>query len=176
LSESEKLRIHKEAVEAEKTIDKENYESKMALLGATSDLLSKASDAIGKETGVGKTLALASALMNTYQGISAGVKLGYPQAIPAVAMASLTGFGAVKNIMAVKVPKSGGGGGGNSIGTPPPSAPSFNVVGNSGVNAIAETMARTGSSNKPVETFVVAQNVTSAQSLNRNIVSNATLG
>jgi hypothetical protein len=175
LSESEKLRIHKEAVEAEKTIDKENYESKMALLGATSDLLSKASDAIGKETGVGKTLALASALMNTYQGISAGVKLGYPQAIPAVAMASLTGFGAVKNIMAVKVPKSGGGEK-NSIGTPPPSAPSFNIVGNSGVNAIAETMARTGSSNKPVETFVVAQNVTSAQSLNRNIVSNATLG
>ena len=176
LTESEKLRIHKEAVEAEKTIDKENYESKMALLGATSDLLSKASDVIGKETGVGKTMAVASALMNTYQGISAGVKLGYPMSIPAVALASLTGFAAVKNIMAVKVPKGGGGSGGKSISTPPASAPSFNVVGNSGVNAIAETMAKTGSSNKPVEAFVVAQNVTSAQSLNRNIVSNATLG
>jgi len=49
--------------------------------------------------GESKALAVASALMNTYQGITAGVKLGYPMAIPAVLFAAATGFAAVKNIL-----------------------------------------------------------------------------
>lgn len=49
--------------------------------------------------GESKALAVASALVNTYQGIAAGVKLGYPAAIPAVALAAATGFAAVKNIL-----------------------------------------------------------------------------
>jgi len=173
LTESEKLRIEAESKEASKKLDEEQYNAKMALLGKTSEALSSASDVIGKETGVGKSLAIASALMNTYQGISAGVKLGYPQAIPAVAIASLTGFKAVKNIMSVKVPK-GGGGGGNSISAGTPSAPSFNVVGQSGANQIAETIA--GKNTQPVKAFVVGGDVTTQQSLNRGIVQNATLG
>lgn len=49
--------------------------------------------------GESKAVAVAGALVNTYEGIAAGVKLGYPSAIPAVAMAAATGFAAVKNIM-----------------------------------------------------------------------------
>ena len=49
--------------------------------------------------GESKAVAVAGALVNTYEGIAAGVKLGYPLAIPAVAMAAATGFAAVKNIM-----------------------------------------------------------------------------
>jgi len=49
--------------------------------------------------GESKALAVASALMNTYEGITAGVKLGYPMAIPAVLFAAATGFAAVKNIL-----------------------------------------------------------------------------
>jgi hypothetical protein len=176
LTESQKLKIQKDSAEASKKIDEEQYKAKMALLSSTSQALSQASDVIGKETGVGKTLALASALMNTYQGISAGVKLGYPQAIPAVAMAALTGFGAVKNIMSVKVPKSSGsaGGGGGSMSTPPSAPPSINVVGASPTNAIAETIA--SQSQKPIKAFVVANDVTTQQGLDRNIVESATLG
>ena len=173
LTESQKLQIQKDSAEASTKIDEEQYKAKMALLSSTSNALSTASDIIGKETGVGKTLAIASALMNTYQGISAGVKLGYPQAIPAVAMASLTGFAAVKNIMSVKVPKGGGGGSGNAISAGTPSAPSFNVVGPSGANQIAESMNR---NTPPVRAFVVGQDVTTQQGLNRGIVQNATLG
>lgn len=173
LTESEKLRIEKESADASKKIDEEQYNAKMALLASTSQALSTASDIVGKETGAGKTLAIASALMNTYQGISAGVKLGYPQAIPAVAMASLTGFAAVKNIMSVKVPKGGGGGSGNAISAGTPSAPSFNVVGPSGANQIAESINR---NTPPVRAFVVGQDVTTQQGLNRGIVQNATLG
>lgn len=174
LTESEKLKIEKESKDASKKLDEEQYNAKMELLGKTSEALSSASDIIGKETGVGKTLAIASALMNTYQGISAGVKLGYPQSIPAVAIASLTGFKAVKNIMSVKVPKGGGGGSGNSISAGTPSAPSFNVVGQSGANQIAQSIA--GKNTQPLKAYVVGQDVTTQQGLNRGIVQNATLG
>lgn len=49
--------------------------------------------------GNNKALAVAGALIDTYQGIAAGVKIGYPAAIPAVAAAAATGFAAVKNIL-----------------------------------------------------------------------------
>ena len=110
LTANERIRIQADTVQAQSDIDEEAYQGKMALLSATSNALSMASDVIGKETAVGKGMAIASALMNTYQGITAGVKLGYPLSIPAVAMASITGFAAVKNIMKVKVPAKGGGG------------------------------------------------------------------
>ena len=61
-----------------------------------------AQDAIGALQGLfgeSKALSVAAALINTYQGITAGVKLGYPAAIPAVALAAATGFAAVKNIL-----------------------------------------------------------------------------
>lgn len=64
---------------------------------------------------------------------------------------------------------SGGSSGGGSAPAP---APSFNVVGNSGVNQIAQTLG----SQQPVQAYVVANNVTTQQSLDRNIVSNASLG
>lgn len=59
---------------------------------------------------------------------------------------------------------AGGGGGGE------PSAPSFNLVGDAGMNQIAQGQA----GQQPVEAYVVAGNVTTAQSLNRNIINNAT--
>ena len=175
LTESQRLKIKEEAKDATKKIDEEEYNTKKILLESVSQSMEIASGVIGKETAVGKGLALASALMNTYQGITAGVKLGYPQAIPAVAMASLTGFGAVKNILKTKVPGGGSGGGGSTptgMQTPTPSMPNFNVIGNSGVNQIAQTLG----AQQPVQAYVVANNVTTAQSMDRNIIQNASLG
>jgi hypothetical protein len=54
----------------------------------------------------------------------------------------------------------GGGGGGET------SAPSFNLVQGTPQNQLAESLG--GVANRPVETYVVASNVTTAQSLNRN--------
>jgi hypothetical protein len=61
--------------------------------------------------------------------------------------------------------------GGSSGGASAP-APQFNVVGNTGINQLAQTLG----TQQPIEAFVVASNVTSAQSINRNIVQNASLG
>jgi len=50
-------------------------------------------------------------------------------------------------------------------------APEFNIVGTSGANQIADVV----SSQAPVKAYVVANDVTTAQSLERNIVEGATL-
>lgn len=67
-------------------------------------------------------------------------------------------------------PSTGSGGGGASGGAA--ASPSFNVVGNSGVNQIAQTLG----AQQPVQAYVVANNVTTQQALDRNIVRNASIG
>jgi hypothetical protein len=94
--------------------------AKDAKIKATVDTLNIVSDVLGKESAAGKALAISGALINTYLGISAGVKLGYPAAIPAVLAAAATGFKAVKSIMATKIPgaASASTGGGGSMSAP----------------------------------------------------------
>lgn len=67
-------------------------------------------------------------------------------------------------------PSIGGGGGGGVASAPP----SFNVVGASATNQLAQTIGQ--KEQQPVKAYVVSNDVTTAQSLNRNIISSATLG
>lgn len=53
------------------------------------------------------------------------------------------------------------------------SAPSFNVVGTSGANQIAQSL---GNNQGPIKAYVVSQDVTTQQALDRNIVKSASLG
>lgn len=100
---------------ATKKIDKEVLASKRnAQLGMVKDALTAASALFENN----KAVAVAAALVNTYEGISAGVKLGYPAAIPAVASAAATGFLAVKNILKTKKGDTGGGASGANLSTP----------------------------------------------------------
>ena len=62
---------------------------------------------------ISKAWALSDALVSTYQGIAAGVKLGYPAAIPAVAAAAATGFAQVS---AIRSQSFGGAGGAAASG------------------------------------------------------------
>jgi hypothetical protein len=85
------------------------------------------------------------------------------------------------NIARARALLSGGGGGGGSAVTAPSggvgggaTAPQFNVVGNTGTNQLAGAIA--GRQQQPVQAYVVANNVTTAQSLDRNIIQSATLG
>ena len=63
----------------------------------------------------------------------------------------------------------GGGGGGDTGGGGAPQAPQFNVVGNNGMNQLAQLQQ------KPVQAFVVSSEMTSAQALERNRINNATI-
>ena len=53
-------------------------------------------------------------------------------------------------------------------------APAFNVVGASPVNQLAESM--NNQQKQPIKAFVVSNDVTSAQALDRNIVETASIG
>ena len=75
------------------------------------------------------------------------------------------------------------GGGVNipSVGTPSgraaaqsQSAPSFNIVGASETNQLAEAIG--GQAQQPVKAFVVSNDVSTAQELDRNIVKGASIG
>lgn len=165
-------------------IEKTKQEGQIALAQKTSEMLGAFSDLLGKETAEGKALAIAQATINAYLGISEVWKAKniYPEPfgtatkIASTVVIAASAFKTVKDIAAVQVPGGGGGSAGSapSMGGAAPAAPSFNVVGNAGVNQLAQVMSNKGM--PPVQAYVVASNVTSAQSLNRNIVSNATLG
>lgn len=115
-----KLLEDKKYATAVKKIDKEVAATKRAAqTGIVKDSLQAAELIFGES----KALSIAMALINTYQGITAGVALGYPMAIPAVALATATGFAAVRNIL--KTNKDGGGAGasgGSSGGTSTPAS------------------------------------------------------
>jgi hypothetical protein len=108
----------------------------------------------------GVALAAAESVMNR---VSAGIGIAANIAGTAKALSALGGGGSAAG--GGENPSGGGGGA---------APPQFNVVGQGGANQIAETMNR--QSQTPIQAYVVAQNVTTAQSLNRNIVSNASLG
>lgn len=176
--------INKKASDTELKIQELKHQGQVALMGKTSEALGMFSDMLGKETAAGKTLAIAQATINAYLGISEVWKAKniYPEPfgtgmkIASTVVMATSAFKTVKDIMAVQVPGGGGGGSAPTMGgsASAPAAPSFNVVGNSGVNQVANVMSNQGM--QPVQAYVVANNVTTAQGLNRNIVNNATLG
>ena len=69
---------------------------------------------------------------------------------------------------------SSGGSQGGSVPTGASAPPSFNVVGASDTNQLASAIG--GQSQQPVQAYVVANDVTTAQSMDRNIIDDASLG
>jgi hypothetical protein len=169
--------------EARKKIAEAEAKAKMEALDAVGATLNAASDLLGKQTTAGKILAIASATISTFTSAQKAYEatVGIPIVGPALApinagIALAAGF---KNIQAITKVKTPGGGGGSSpsgsFGGSVAQAPNFNVVGNSGVNQLAQTLGGQ-SEQSPIQAFVVANDVTTAQGLNRNIVTNASLG
>ena len=73
-----------------------------------------------------------------------------------------------------KVNPSGGGGSIPSASAPsapsiPSIPPAFNVVGASGTNQLASAIG--GQSQQPIQAFVVSNDITTAQELDRNIIT-----
>jgi hypothetical protein len=118
---------------------------------------------------------------------NAAVKLKYAAIPGGAALAAVetklnnisTGIGIAANIAATAkalktlgggaAPSGSVGGGESSGGGTGVQAPSFNVVGNSGMNQLAQIQQQ------PIQAYVVSGEVTSAQALDRNRIKNATL-
>ena len=170
ISEEEKRKIAKETHAQEIALNKQKIAMVSQTLGNMSSLFEQSSTE-------GKAFAVAQALINTYQGITAelatktvtpfefGIKLAN------IATTAAIGFKSVNDILSTNV--GGGTGDTSAPSASVSSAPSFNVVGVSGVNQLAQTL---GKPQEPMRAYVVAQDVTTQQALNRNIVTSASLG
>ena len=170
ISEDEKLKIQKETTAQEKILQNQKLDMVKQTLANMSSLFEQNSTE-------GKAFAIAQALINTYQGITAelatktatpfefGIKLAN------IATTAAIGFKSVNDILSTNV--GSGGGGENTAPSATSSAPSFNVVGVSGVNQLAQTL---GKPQEPMRAYVVSQDITTQQALDRNIVKTSSLG
>ena len=174
----------KEIAAAKKKIAKSEADAKSKTLGDTGKALGQLSEIAGEETAAGKALGIASATINTYRGVSdalaATTVTPFGTALKFVNAAAIlsSGLKNVKKIVSVKIPKAKSIGGsvpaGGGVGSAPTSQPpAFNVVGAGSTNQLAEAIG--GQSQQPIKTYVVANDVTTSQSLDRNIVDGASI-
>ncbi len=97
--------------------------------------------------------------------ISAGIN------IAGIVAAAAGGINAIKSKSSISA-SVGGAAGGNEAGEV--EAPDFNVVGAGGVSQLATTLA--GVTGQPLKAFVVSKEISSAQELERNITTTASIG
>jgi len=156
---------------------------KQQKLKSVGDTFGQIASILGKNSSAGKAAAIAQATINTYQGISEvwGNKSILPAPFDVIqkGVASIAvlaaGLQTVKSIKTVKKPAGvkGGGGGGGGGATPTFTPPSFNAVGASGTNQLADVIAE--QSNTPSRSYVVAGDVTTAQQLERDTIEAASI-
>ena len=193
----ENFTLKVELAKKESELDKQKIKDKAAVVDALSQFAS-AESGIGKALLIVKQgLALQETLMDlkriTFKGAeavgAAGVavgqnvaessKIGFPQNLITIAGAIAQGVGIISSVKsAVSKTKASAGSAGASVpNIPTPSIPSlpaaFNVVGASDTNQLADAIG--GQSQEPVQAFVVANDVTSAQSMQRAIVDGASI-
>ncbi len=172
----------KEISAARTEITNEEYAAKRASLEGYAGALSSISGLLSQETTAGKGIAIASSLINTYAAITGALKAAQKSpgaAIPGYAIAQaiatgVAGFAAVKKIASVKVP-GGSGGGSAQTGSMPttPTPPAFNVVGASGETQLADAIG--SQTQQPTRAYVVSNDVTTAQEMDRNIIEGASI-
>jgi hypothetical protein len=172
--------VRQRMYDAEKLIEDTKRQNLTEALQATSATLGQIADLFGKQTTAGKAAAIAEATIQTFLSAQKAYAstVGIPVVGPVLApinagLAIAAGIKNIKAITAVKTPNGGGGGdkGGNLTNsfTSGAQAPNFNVVGNSGMNQLAQIQQQ------PIQAYVVSGEVTSAQALDRNRIKNATL-
>jgi len=150
-------------------------------LAITSDALGAVSALLGENSKAGKAAAIAQAIINSYLGFTEVLKT--PTTIPepfgsiqkAVSAAGIlaSGLKTVKQIASTKIP-GGDSGMSGARGASAPQAPAFNVVGASPENQLAEALG--DQQKQPVKAYVVSDEVTNAQAMDRKIVRGASIG
>jgi hypothetical protein len=172
--------VRERIYQREKELDDAKKKAQEDALMATASTLGQIADLFGEQTAAGKAAAIAEATISTFVSAQKAYTstVGIPVVGPVLApinagLAIAAGIKNIKAITAVQTPDGGGGGGGgnisNSFSGSAAQAPNFNVVGNSGVNQLAQLQQQ------PVQAYVVSGSVTTAQSLDRNRIENATL-
>ena len=184
----DKENADKQLEDAQKIADTKK-DLQMELVGQVGNAVGAIGDIFEKGTAASKGAALAEIAIGTGIGFINALDIAQKSAKgtgPAAAFAFPIFYasqiaavlGAVSQAKNILSTVKGGGSGGSvsapSQGTTAPQAPSFNVVGSSGTNQLASAIG--GQSQQPVKAFVVSNDVTTSQELERNIISNASIG
>jgi len=137
---------------------------------------------VGQNSKFGKAIAIVQALQDTYAGANKALAQGGLFGFIGAAAVIAAGIANVKQIAGSKTPKppaslgarSTGGESTPAISTPTVSTspPQFSTVGASGTNQLAELLGNQA----PPRAYVVSGDISTAQELDRNIVSSASLG
>jgi hypothetical protein len=175
---------------AETDKEKQIRDGKVKLAMDALSLVSTLTELFGKRSekqariafNIDKAAKIASSTIATIEGTIEAWKTAQKSPITALnpaypaIQASLTAAFGAAGIAKIAAARFGGGGGSSSV-TPSTGggvgggvmSPSFNVVGNSGFNQLAQIQQQ------PIQAYVVSGEVTSAQALDRNRIKNATL-
>ena len=137
---------------------------------------------VGKNSKFGKAIAIVQALQDTYAGANKALAQGGMFGFIGAAAVIAGGIANIKQIAKTKPPNPPAGIGARSTGdvsvpavsTPALSStpPSFDTIGATGTNQLANLLGN----QPPVQAFVVSNDVTTAQELDRNIITGASLG
>jgi hypothetical protein len=143
----------------------------------------------GKGSAVGKAMAIGQATISGIEGVQnafttaskSPITTFFP-AYPFIQAGLAGSFSAlqIKKIASTSADGKGSApspvvsGGGSATPVVPSTPPAFNIVGSGGANQLAGAIGE--QTQQPVKAFVVANDVTTAQSLDRNIVEGASIG
>lgn len=187
---AEKEKNEKEAEDAQKLKDAK-LAAQLELAAATGAGIRALGSLFEEGTAASKTAALADIAIGTGIGFinaldiaqksakatGPGAALAFPIFYASQIAAVLGAVGQAKKILSTV--KGGKGsapsiGGGRGATASTPAAPSFNVVGVSPENQLAEAIGQ--KENQPLKAFVVSNEITNAQALERNIINESTIG
>ena len=179
--EAESLKQYQATRAQERKIDEVTAQQKLQLASQTFGALA---GILGQNSKVGKAAGIAQAIINTYQGVTEVLKnpttipepFGTIQKIASTATVLASGFQAVRAMQQTPIPviaAGGGFGGGGGAGVAVSAPPQINTVGASSINQLAQTIG--AQEKEPVRAYVVAGDVTSAQSLERNTIKEASI-
>lgn len=176
---------YKRSKDAEKEYVKLTEEGKAAIV---SNALGTLASAVGEATVAGKALSIAQATVDTYAGANKALAT-YPPPFGAIAAGTvvLAGLLNVKKILSVKVPKAGPGGASSgavsapniSFSQPSVGAPQIGATaGQNGTLAgiVGNALNQNNSQLRPIQAYVVGDQVTSQQQLDRRVSLAARLG
>jgi hypothetical protein len=170
-----RLANEKQTSDANVAIATAEAESKKVLLETTASALTNLSLVAGRETVAGKALAIASSIINTYQGATKALAQGGIAGPIAAAGIIAAGLASVKQIVSVKIPGSAGG-------SSSPSAPSLNAGSPLTPTTIASNQVTldqrsiNAMGNRAIRAYVVESEISAAQQKVRRIQRQTTFG
>ena len=176
---AEIVAITKKTTDATTALEKAAQDSKAAMVNQSIDAVQGALGAVFKNS---KAVATANVIVDAAQAavgiFKNSTSLPEPfgsinRGIQLAALAATT-VASIRNINAAE--PTGGGSPPAAITSPsaPSQPPQFNVVGQGGVNQLAQSIG--GQFNQPIRAYVVGQDVTTSQQLQRQRVRTATFG